>query len=676
MARNAGTFVENTFVNGLVTEAGGLNFPEGAVSDALNVVFNDDGSVERRKGIDYESGNSTATISNSDSAVNEYVWTSAGGDGEITFVVTQVGSTISFYRVSTSGALSANKHATTINLETRKISGAPSTKTDKCSFASGKGFLFITHRYCTPFYVTYNADSNTLSASAINIQIRDFEGVDDGLEITDRPGSLTNSHTYNLYNQGWEGVAVINGDGDTSSKTGRFFTERDVYPNNCDVWWLFLNANESYEPKKMRSAGESGSSEAPKGYYLLDPFDTDRTANVSGSVTERSSGYFRPSCCAFFAGRVFYSGVKAPGYSGEIYFSQIVEGDDQLGKCYQNNDPTSQHNSDLLPTDGGVIKILDAGEIFAMFSSQRAVIILASNGVWAVSGSEAGPFSAEDYLVRKIGSLSSIAPSSVVDVLGTPMFWAQGSIWTVAYEQGEYILQNISDGKIKKFLDALPGASKLWVKGAYNRASGVINWLYQSSAPANTSARHSFDSMLCLNVKTGAFYPFSVTTSTNRIHGIVATENTSRDVVFKFLTSKASGSNGIFTFSEMNDTDYIDWDTDGNTAYDSYFFSGYKPVGEGNKEFQSNYVVFHLETMTNASAFVQGCWDYANASASLKWTTAQQIYNSTPSNRDYRMKKVKIRGWGKVLQYRVYSEAGKPFRINGWSVSVTGNTQT
>lgn len=673
MARSYGTFVENNFVNGLVTEASGLNFPENAVTSATNVVFKDDGSVERRLGIDYEASYSNYTVSKSASAINEYVWNSAGGDGSITFAVLQVGSILSFYRVSTSGSLSSNKHATTVNLESYKISGAPSTKTDPCSFASGKGYLFVTHRYCNPVYIKYNTSGNSFSVSTISIEIRDFEGVDDGLDITDRPATLTDAHTYNLYNQGWEGSAVINSDGDTSGKLSRFFTERGVYPNNCDVWWLYLNANESYEPKKMRSAGEVGSSEAPKGYYLLNPFDTDRSGVSGENVTERASGYFRPSCCAFFAGRVFYSGVKASGYAGEIYFSQIIESDDQLGKCHQLNDPTSQHNSDLLPTDGGVIKILDAGEVYGMFPSQKGLIVFASNGIWAIGGTDATTFAADEYIIKKVASITNVNFLSVVDVLGTPVFWTQGAVWTVAYEQGEFVLQNTSEAKIKSFLRNIPAASVEWVKGYYNRVSGILQFLYRSTAPTTTEQRYEYDSVLCLNTKTGAYYPWAVTTTTNRLHGVVAVENASREVVFKYVSSKASGANALFKFAEERDADYIDWDTDSDTAYSSELFSGYKVVGEANKDFQSNYVHFYLKDTTNSSAFVQGCWDFASADASNKWTIAQQVYNSAPTNRAYRIKKVKIRGWGKSLQFRIYSEAGKPFNVSGWSVSVSGN---
>jgi hypothetical protein len=273
-------------------------------------------------------------------------------------------------------------------------------------------------------------------------------------------------------------------------------------------------------------------------------------------------------------------------------------------------------------------------------------------------------------MVRKIASLTNISPHSIVDTLGAPLFWTTNAIWTVAYDQGEYVLQNLTDLKIKGFLQNIPGASTYWTKGDYNRRTGVVTWLYRSTAPTTVDERTEFDKALSLNTKTGAFYPWSFTVDVNKLHGIVACENTNKEIVLKFLTSKSSGAT---TWAEVFDTDYIDWDVDGSTAYDSYLFSGYKPAGEGNKEFQSNYVVFHLETVSGASAFVRGIWDFSNNSLSNKWTTAQQVYNSAPTYRDYRMRKLKIRGWGKALQFYIYSEAGKPFRLTGWSVSISAN---
>jgi hypothetical protein len=43
------------------------------------------------------------------------------------------------------------------------------------------------------------------------------------------------------------------------------------------------------------------------------------------------------------------------------------------------------------------------------------------------------------------------------------------------------------------------------------------------------------------------------------------------------------------------------------------------------------------------------------------------------TNYDIKYNRLKVRGEGLALQYKVYSEEGQPFSIVGWSVYETGN---
>ena len=72
MARGSGTVVENNFVNGLITEATGMNFPENACISASNVVFKETGEVTRRLGYDYESAYQLNSKTINSSAVVEF----------------------------------------------------------------------------------------------------------------------------------------------------------------------------------------------------------------------------------------------------------------------------------------------------------------------------------------------------------------------------------------------------------------------------------------------------------------------------------------------------------------------------------------------------------------------------------------------------------------------------
>lgn len=706
MVRASGTQVEQNFVNGLVTEATGMNFPENACTSASNVIFKETGEVTRRLGYDYESAYQLNSMTIFNSAVVEYEWKAAGGSGDTTFVAQQVGGTISFYSAVPTNSLSAGKHATTISLSTFQVAGSPSPNTEPCAFASGKGYLFVTNKYCEPFYISYNPDTNVFTATAITIQCRDFEGVDDGYDLQEHPTTLTEAHEYNLLNQGWDFSAEPAGGGASVQVIDQFFSVNAYYPANSEQWWLFKNTSDQFRPQSVDTI-YIGNTAAPKGHYVLDWFNTDRSGASTriDSVTERSAGYFRPTACAFFAGRVWYAGVEASAYTGEVYYTQIIERDDQLGYCYQANDPSSEHLSDLLDTDGGIARVLDMGNVYKMFATQKALLIFASNGIWSISGSDVASFKATDYTIKKISSNPVSSGLSFVDALGTPIFWTEDGIWTVAYESGDFTVVSLSDKKIKQYFKDIPKDSKKWAKGAFNTVDKLIQWVFSSTAPTSVDTQYTYDSVLTLNTNTGAFYPWTIYSATKKVKGIVAcsgptygafdtvidgSSNTVIDasgntvIVFtgaesssiKFFVAKnISGTTYNTTFAVAANTAYLDWVADSESYdYTSSFISGYRVHAEGNREYQANYVTFICTDDTGSSAFVQGVWDFANNTLSKKWSTAQQIYNSTPTYRDYRIRKVKIRGWGKALQFRIYSATGVPFNIVGWSAFETANS--
>lgn len=715
MARGAGTVVENNFVNGLVTEATGMNFPENACVSATNVVFKETGEATRRYGYDYETAYQLNSITRSNSAIVEFEWKSAGGDGDVNFVVQQIGSTLYFYRVSATDPLSAGLHATTISLSTFAVPGAPSTDSILCSFSSGKGYLFVTNKYCEPFYVSYTASTNALAATEIDLKIRDFEGVEDGLDVRERPTTaqgLSALHRYNLYNQGWF-KKVRSGAGTQVFPITTWNTDWTNYPSNADIWWTAKDATGDFIPANITGQQHVGQSLAPKGYFILDAFNQDRTATMEAlndesatipAITAVTSSYFRPSATAFFAGRVWYAGVNYQNFSNLLYYSQIIERDSQLGSCYQNLDPTGEEFSDLLDTDGGVAKILDMGTVVKLFATQKALLVFASNGVWSISGSDVTPFKATDYTIVKISSVSVTSSLSFVDALGSPIFWTEDGIWTLASEGGAFTIVSISDKKIKQYFKAIPRDSKKYAKGAFNVTDRLVQWVFSSTAPTTVEGQFNYDSILTLNTTTGAFYPWTIYSATKTISGIISClgptygsydtvidsnsdtviDGSSNTVIvstssdssnFRYFTTKnVSGTTYNSTWSVAGNTAYLDWVADSESYdYTSSFTSGYRIHADANREYQANYVTFYCTDATSSSAFVQGLWDFSNNTLSKKWTTAQQIYNSTPTYRSYRIRKIKIRGWGKSLNFKVYGATGAPLNIVGWSAFETSN---
>jgi hypothetical protein len=705
MARSIATSIENNFVNGLVTEATALNFPEAAAVDTDNCVFEQQGNFTRRKGFEFEIGAIRDTKSKANQVVNTFLWQNAAGSGNNNFVVRQVGAELAFFRVTTTGALSANKMSSTIDLNVFKVAGSDDPGLTEAQFTYGRGYLFVTHPTCEPFYVEFNPTTTLFNAYAIDIQIRDFEGVDDSLNTQDRPGTLSGAHYYNLLNQGWRQTVHT---GNTAYTQWR--VTRSDFPSNADVWWQFKNADEQMDSSLYNSINR-GNSPAPKGSYILDAFYLDRAAAAAtGGIAVVTSGTQRPSTTAFFASRVFYAGVQAQNFSNKIYFTQIIEGDDQFGKCYQTNDPTSEYMFDLLPSDGGTINILECGTIVKLMSIQSALLVFATNGVWAISGSTGTGFAANDYTVKKIATVPALTASSFVDAGGVPIWWNSDGIYTISSQDalGNVGVTSISEKKIKDFYNnEIPASAKSYAKGFFNSLDKVVHWAYRSTDASTVDARYSFDRVLALNTISGAFYPWSVSTSPVTVNGLIAVQGLGADTtienvvdslganvttlsgenvqtstvepealasVFKYLVSIDNGGTNEFTFAEVFSTTYKDWVawTGDGINYTSYATSGYRVRGDAQRRFQSNYIMVFADIDDPGTFDVQGIWDYATSGTTGDFTSKQRC-TFTSTSRRYNYRKLKIRGMGLSVQFKFSSVTGEPFNITGWSVFESSN---
>lgn len=236
MARSVGSVIQNNLSRGLITEATGLNFPENAVTDADNVQFEKVGRVRRRLGIDIESEGTAMAYEDSDGVIREYIWQSVDNTGGFTFLVQQIGWNIHFFEMTTNAALSAGIVPDSVDLRNFAAPGAGAIQNTPASFAAGNGYLFISHPYCDPCIVRFNAEEDTFEVARITILIRDFEGVSDGLSPSANPTTLTSAHHYNLKNQGWHkyvrigtrGNEIAAGSGSTGNEQSYPITFEDL----------------------------------------------------------------------------------------------------------------------------------------------------------------------------------------------------------------------------------------------------------------------------------------------------------------------------------------------------------------------------------------------------------------------------------------------------------------
>lgn len=692
MARNAGFTVENNFVNGLVTEATGLNFPENAVTDTDNCVFDSDGSFERRDGIDLETQYLEYSNAEINNATSEYVWESVAGDGNLTFIAQQTGRYLWLWNSSNGPAISRGLIAVL------DMAGYVNQLSDLTSntfqYATGFGKLIITHPFMNPMYIEFDKATSQFSAVPISIHTRDFKGLQ---PAPSGRGTATPAHFYNLFNQGW-----------SAARQGDYLSKAGFYPSDYEVWWLYKSPDalgvEAFLTDVAIANGvlnnlDRGNSPAPKGSVILSEFYQDRSAASSfGPIPVVTSGPNRPKTCAFHAGRVFYSGVNASEFNSKVYFSQIIEDNTQFGKCYQQNDPTSQYTPDLLPTDGGVIAIPEAGTIHKLWSVDNSLLVFASTGVWQITGSTGIGFSAIDYTVKKISSIKTVSALSFVGVNGSPVWWGLDGIYGAIADPklGGVSVESLSDEKVKTFYQDIPEDSKNYAKGAFDSKERIIQWVYRSVSSSTNAQRYSYDKILNLNVANKAFYPWSIGVGVT-VKGIIATGGLGSESIEEPVTDNAgeivTDSNDItvtafveqiaqissrfkyfvnttatsFTYAEKSEGVKGDWSTKYNgspVVANAFVDGGYKIRGDGIRKAQSNYL--RLFARPNSVLKFQSKWDYANSGNTGRWSS-KQFVEFDGDGYDYASRRLKPRGHGLVFQYRFESVGTEPMSVIGWT---------
>jgi len=477
------------------------------------------------------------------------------------------------------------------------------------------------------------------------------------------------------------------------SSTGNINTFQSaaaVYPSNADVWWYFKDNTGAFNPATTLNNVTLATGRAPQGHFILDAFIMQRSQYVSSinivSTTKR------PTTGAWWQGRVWYSGVDDAvnstsntafySWTGNIYFSTVVQSPADFGICYQTNDPTSENLNGIIPTDGGIISIPEAGSIHKLFPIQNGMLVFADNGIWFITGSQGIGFAANDYTITKISSVRALSGTSFVDVMGLPYFWNEEGIYSVNPSNNNSLTTDpITLGTILTFYKDIPIQSKKYCHAAYDPINYVIKWVYRSTQESGTGDRYYFDSILNYNVYNKAFYPYSIAPINSNgpyINSIayvsypVITVNTP-EPSFKYPSIQTtSGFSKLF--AEENDSTYTDWKFFGGVDVISTFTTGFKLHGKGLTKFQIPYInTFNRTNGSYAAFYIQGLWDYYSNSNGNRWS-AKQFVEILDNNTSMVVRKHRLRGRGLVLQLKFTSVSGQPFDIMGWAIYENVNT--
>jgi hypothetical protein len=218
---------------------------------------------------------------------------------------------------------------------------------------------------------------------------------------------------------------------------------------------------------------------------------------------------------------VFYSGASSTFWSNAVFYSQLVDKEDKVGKCYQDADPTSEHISDLIATDGGVLFIDSAVDVMAMIPYESSLVIFASNGVWELSGVNDDGFKATSFKIKKTSDFGAVGPSSIVSTGTGFVYWSASGIYALTREQISGSLQaaSVSATTIQSLYDSINGAQKKAAKGFFDEVNKIIYWMYNSDV--SPTQPNMVNKVLLLDTRLSAFYTLTFPWEYSAVEGCI-----------------------------------------------------------------------------------------------------------------------------------------------------------
>ena len=750
MGRQRAPVKVNQFVGGLNTEANPLVFPDNATFDECNMELNRDGSRVRRRGFDYESlfleiDTGVVLQYGVHLARTQFRWENPGGITGKQFVVVQVGNYVGIHDVNV-------VPVSTAPLFSKTFSDLFYSET--FGYASVDGLLVIATGEAALTVLKYQDGAVTEETG--NLLIRDFFGVSasDGVDVlTDyqnlqkRPKVASQSHIYNLRNQTFALPKAVDTDDADQRDPIEAFTEQSanatkVRPSNSDNLNYHFSANpnnnsgrtiERYDSRGMLE-NPPNTTKAPSGYFVIDALrrGASRLEQISKLYQENTilkypvstlPGDSTPrgaTVLAEHSGRVWYAGFSgqvvdgdelSPSLSSYILFSQVVQSPSQVFNCFQQGDPTSPREPDLIDTDGGFIKIGGAYGINGLMSVETSLFIFAENGIWKISGIDENGFTATGYTVSKLSEEGCVSAPSIVTTGAAILYWGVNGIYAITKDRfGAWGVASVSEATVQTFYDNIPLDERVGCVGYFDSLHNSVRWVYGYLGGAEASKE------LILNVKFNAFTinkvgcenagvgilsvsgGQKVTLSSDPlvlVDGVVVSVD-SDEVYITLPDSQRNPSESFYCVMSGNapsvsytfggfmreDTPY-DWDSVAPTDNPAFLVTGSITGGDARVRKNVPYLTAHFKVVGDGSSgdLESSCtlssqWNWTTNSGHGKFSVPRQAYrprrvddgNFLASTRN------KIRGFGKSVAFKFASEPGKTMHIFGWEFDMEAAT--
>ena len=259
-----------SLIKGLNTETSALAFPESFTSDELNFVINKDGLIRKRR-LGFQDLVTPFVITGGFAAVeNVFYWR---GPSLVCVTVTDdtPQTKLRFHAVDDDFTFIAE-----VTISSAVV---------KTQISETTNFLVITTDQGTnPVMCEYKELTKEIFVSSVKVNVRDFELVDDGLEISEQPINLSDNHKYNLFNADWHLTRADLEDNKTEKLVTTAFKDfTGVYPSNAQVASVGVIIDEGgdtvFSSKDVKGAN-FGNSKAGRGHYVYDINDFNRDAKL------------------------------------------------------------------------------------------------------------------------------------------------------------------------------------------------------------------------------------------------------------------------------------------------------------------------------------------------------------------------------------------------------------
>ena len=500
----------------------------------------------------------------------------------------------------------------------------------------------------------------------------------------------------------------------------------DFWPPITKRWYSGKNSSGDFAIDEFEKV-YSGNTLIETGHYILNVFSKDRSgvSGVDGVTTEATNNRF--STVAVASGRVWYSGIQSSSSTDKVFFSRVVRNSSDFGVLYQEADPTSEEQSDLVDTDGGEITVVGARGINMLMAFGSDVLVFARNGLWQISGVDK-VFTPTAFAVVKLSEFGLLSPRSLVYANGAPFWWSHTGIYTLSKAEatGDLGVVSLSLPTIQTFWENIAPDKRINPRAVYDKSDERIYWFYSEDTEANQS---KFNKVLVLDLNLKAFFPWTITDTaadnifivgsifydgTNFSNSDAAqvvvgadtivqgTDNITVSSIPLFTTLKppslkllVRNTDGKLTFGEFAGTNFLDW---GSADYQSFAVAGYDFMSGGitlNKN--APYITTYFEvtedgfvlnedgnsysTVDPSSCKMSARWDFKSS-----FSTPRQVYKfkrnlivdstsltSFDSGYTVVATRNKVRGKGAALILKFESETGKDFNLLGYEIFAAVN---